>query len=640
MSTITGTVTHGVTITGSGSYTSPLTIAAGAAVSLSGSGAAVSSSILATVVDDGTVSAASSGGPGVILNAGGYVSLGTAGLIDASYGISISGAAGTVTNAGTIEATAHYGTGIEFSAGGSIDNTGLIEATARYGTGIELSAGGSIDNTGLIEATGYGGSGVFSSGPLSNSGTIEATGYRGRGVDGATIDDTGLIEAIGSQGYGVVLVSGGYLSLGTAGIIEAYYRGVSTGIHLLTQTGSLLARNAGTIEATGTGGVGIFINLSLGGTVANAGTIEATGKGGVGIDFAFAGGTVVDSGLISGTTAVAFGGTGSNLLELEAGYSISGSIVGSGSATNTLELSGTLGAVSVSYNSLGLSHFGFVDFAAPTGSNNETLVIANTAALPGTIEGFTAFHDIIDLTGFTYHSGASVTETGDVLTIVSGSETLTMNLAGNYPSLHWQAVKDSGTGTEIEPACFARGTMILTENGEYPVEDLSIGNRVVTLAGDIRPIKWIGRRSYRGAFLLRNSDMWPIRVAAGALGPDVPRRDLYLSAKHALFLDGLLYPVECLVNGRSITRCACPDEIEYFHIELDTHDVILAEGAPAETFVDCDDRMIFHNAREFALLYPGEEPPRWHFCARRVEAGHELDRVRARLLARASRAAA
>jgi hypothetical protein len=125
-------------------------------------------------------------------------------------------------------------------------------------------------------------------------------------------------------------------------------------------------------------------------------------------------------------------------------------------------------------------------------------------------------------------------------------------------------------------------------------------------------------------------------VRQGALEPNVPRRDLYLSAKYALYLDGLLIPVERLVNGRSILRRQCPQEIEYFHIELASHDVILAEGAPAETFVDCDGRMIFHNACEFALLYPGEEPARWHFCAPRVEAGRELDRVRARLLARAA----
>jgi hypothetical protein len=134
--------------------------------------------------------------------------------------------------------------------------------------------------------------------------------------------------------------------------------------------------------------------------------------------------------------------------------------------------------------------------------------------------------------------------------------------------------------------------------------------------------------------------MWPMLVRAGALGPGLPRRELHLSAKHALYLDGLLFPVERIVNGRTILRCECPDEIECFHVELESHDVIFAEGGPPETFVDCDDRQIFHNACEFALLYPGEAPRRWTFCAPRIEAGRELAAMRRRLLARAIRAVA
>jgi hypothetical protein len=735
-STITGTVTSTVTI-GAGTYTSPLTIASGATVSVA-SGNGVYSASLATIVDQGTIDATGTSSDGVLLDGGGYITNSLSGYISGGNdGVALFNDAGTIANSGTIRGV--DGKGVYLAAGGTVTNHGLIESGAHgavsfhdttgavinYATiesssnqgvyfqdggtlannaGGYISGGGNgvaveggvatINNAGghisgggdgvaveggvatINNAGGYisgGGdgvavNGVSTIGTITNSGTIR--GVNGIGIylgGGGTVINHGLIESsahgavslhnaagavfnyatIESSGRnGVYFYDGGSLTNNTGGYISGgndgvyAYHGIGTITNLSTIKGMVsgvrlpsgTVINSGVIEGTNSG---VHVAGYGNGTVVNAGVISG---GTLGIGFTGSpgySGTVIDSGTISGATAIVFAGTGSNLLELEAGYSLSGSIVGSGSAANTLELSGTLGAVSVGYNGLSLSHFGFVDFAAPTGGNDETLVISNTASLPGTIEGFTAFHDIIDLTNFIYHSGATVTEgLNDQLTVVSGGDTLSLQLAGSY-AIQWHVTSDGDGGTDVQPACFARGTRILTENGERPVEELQIGHKVLTLAGDKRRIKWIGRRGYRGAFLLRNSDMWPIRVKAGALAADAPRRDLYLSAKHALFLEGLLVPVECLVNGSSIVRCQCPDEIEYFHIELSSHDVILAEGAAAETFVDCDDRQIFHNACEFALLYPGEEPARWRFCAPRVEAGHDLDRIRRRLIAMA-----
>jgi Hint domain len=103
---------------------------------------------------------------------------------------------------------------------------------------------------------------------------------------------------------------------------------------------------------------------------------------------------------------------------------------------------------------------------------------------------------------------------------------------------------------------------------------------------------------------------------------------------------GVLVPVEHLVNGASITRCEAVERIDYFHIELDSHDVILADGAAAETFVDCDSRQMFHNAAEFAELYPGENPPRWALCAPRLEEAEGIAALRQRLAKRAGIASA
>ena len=169
-----------------------------------------------------------------------------------------------------------------------------------------------------------------------------------------------------------------------------------------------------------------------------------------------------------------------------------------------------------------------------------------------------------------------------------------------------------------------------------PVEELAIGDRVITFSDAARPIKWIGRRAYEGRLVAGNRAVLPIRVEAGALEEGVPAHDLWVSPEHALYIDAVLVPARLLVNGATIGQVESVERLEYFHIELAAHDVILAEGAPAETFVDCDNRGMFQNNGAFAAFYPDDLPERWEFCATRVEPGSaELNAIRAALLARA-----
>ena len=186
--------------------------------------------------------------------------------------------------------------------------------------------------------------------------------------------------------------------------------------------------------------------------------------------------------------------------------------------------------------------------------------------------------------------------------------------------------------------CFVKGTLILTERGEIPVENLLVGDFVITAAGEPKPIVWIGRRSYSGRLAAGNPKATPICFKPGSLADHVPRRDLWVSSEHAMFLEGLLVPAGLLVNGRSIVRAEGFDEIHYFHIELEQHDVIVAEGAFSETFVDDDSRGMFQNAGEYYARRPGaKRAGQAAFCAPRLEEGFPLEILREKLAGRAAR---
>lgn len=187
---------------------------------------------------------------------------------------------------------------------------------------------------------------------------------------------------------------------------------------------------------------------------------------------------------------------------------------------------------------------------------------------------------------------------------------------------------DGTGGTAVTLACYTAGTRIAVPGGEARVSDLIIGDEVVTAAGRVRAIKWIGTRSYAGRFLKANPNAMPVRFRANSLADGVPCRDLLVSPEHAMLIDGLLVPARHLVNNRSITQETGLDRVDYFHVELDTHDVILAEGAASETFVDDNSRRIFHNAQEFTARYPDVGSPPALYCAPRAEDGEALAAIR------------
>jgi hypothetical protein len=160
------------------------------------------------------------------------------------------------------------------------------------------------------------------------------------------------------------------------------------------------------------------------------------------------------------------------------------------------------------------------------------------------------------------------------------------------------------------PSCFCAGALILTDRGKVAVEDLKIGDLVITTEGDARPISWIGRRTVAKRFG-DPSRFWPVRIKAGALDENVPDRDLLISPDHAVLVDGVLINAGALVNGTSVLReTDVAETFVYYHVELDDHALLLVENAPAETFLDTVDRMAFDNWAEHEALYPEGKPIR------------------------------
>ncbi len=182
--------------------------------------------------------------------------------------------------------------------------------------------------------------------------------------------------------------------------------------------------------------------------------------------------------------------------------------------------------------------------------------------------------------------------------------------------------------------CFAPGTRIAVPNGERAVDDLRIGDLVMTATGVAKKVKWLGRRSYTAAQVAANPHVRSVLVRKDAIAPGMPHRDMTLSPMHALLIDDCFVPAVSLINGVTILRNDELAPVSYIHIELDGHDVVFAEGQPAETFVDDASRQMFDNADEYYAIY-GADQGIVSFSAPRLEEGLQLEALRRRIAARA-----
>ena len=182
------------------------------------------------------------------------------------------------------------------------------------------------------------------------------------------------------------------------------------------------------------------------------------------------------------------------------------------------------------------------------------------------------------------------------------TDTLTIN-TGTFTNANFNTENGS-----LSFACFVSGTGIdQPDGGTTAVEDLRIGDQVQLASGKTAAVKWIGRRTLLIERHPRPEMVRPIRILAGAISKDIPRRDVLMSPDHALFLQGGLTPVRLLVNGATIRPDDNFSAVTYYHVELESHAVLLVDGLPAESYLDTGNRSVFENSGDVTQIHPDFE---------------------------------
>ncbi|PJI86393.1 Hint domain-containing protein [Yoonia maricola] len=183
----------------------------------------------------------------------------------------------------------------------------------------------------------------------------------------------------------------------------------------------------------------------------------------------------------------------------------------------------------------------------------------------------------------------------------NGLSTTAYTLTGPIPegttfSITGTTGNSTGTGAPPYPSfvCLAAGTMVQTDAGEVAIETLCAGDLVMTLDHGVQPVRWIGSRSLSAAELIEHPHLHPIRIKAGAFATGVPARDLLVSPQHRIFVRSqiamrMFEETEVLVHAKHLLElpgvdiAQDVDEVTYVHVMCDDHEIILVEGALAET---------------------------------------------------------
>jgi autotransporter passenger strand-loop-strand repeat protein len=465
---------------------------------------------------------------------------------------------------------------------------------------------------------------------VSSAGTATFTTVRNGGTEVVLSGATTSVTTV-SDG-GVEIMSGGTASFTTVS------RG---GEEIVSSRGTarFTTVNGGGTEAVFIYGTATDTTVNNGGTmdVSNGSAIDTMVDAG-GAEFLYSG-SASDTTLDGGTLSVT-GGAQVNDTTVNSGGVLTANFV-------TISAITSFGVVETHVNSTVVNAGGFLIVSGNVAGAAFTLTTLNSggteiltvADVPATVT--MSVGASIDLAYLPYAAGgsawfvSSVTLIQDgVLYVSVGGETTSQSLKGTYADTHFQLVSATSGGTlvtlEQDVPCYRSGTRILMGRGEVAVEALRVGDVVRTVMSETAaPIIWLGRRDIDCARHPHPQTVWPIRVAPGAFGPGRPHTDLFLSPDHAVYLNNVLIPIRHLINATTITQIPT-DRVTYYHLELPHHDVLLAHGLPAESFLDLRDGSNYANRPGPTRLYLDHAAQMWEAfgCAPLIVTGPKLAAAR------------
>ncbi len=453
-----------------------------------------------------------------------------------------------------------------------------------------------------------------SAGAISGSAVITLTS------DGTSIDGLGTTVLTAQT----VNVTGAVYNFATASAVAP--NPVTFGIVHVGDTAShglTIANNAATggfSEAldAGFGSLGTGINAS--------GTISLLAAGASNSTSLAVGLNTGSAGAISGTAIITLASDGTTIDGLGttnlAAETVTLSGVVNNYATATIEKLSGVGSLSVAGADYTLN-LGHITQGASIVT--DTLGILNSATGPadllsGSFSGGSSPFTDSGFGSFTSIAAGSADTSPSIsinaATLGSFSETIVLSATGFNASGYAGTLGAETLVVTADVTCFLAGTHILTDRGERLVEDLALGELVVTRWGALEPVQWIGTRRIDVSAHPHPARVLPVRIKRGAFAPNTPHRDLLVSPDHAILVHGKLIPARLLINHRSIVQETLTGPIIYFHIELARHDIVLSEGLTTETYLDTGNRDLFANGPGAMVLHPDlsgiDRPKSWH----------------------------
>nr|MDA8250189.1 Hint domain-containing protein [Rhodospirillales bacterium] len=563
---------------------------------------------------------------GVTLEAGGSIVLPIAGVLGGlvvesgatlSLGAAQGLALGTISGGGLVlvgSSGIESGSTILPGGGETVQSGGRASATVVSGS-MTVASGGSASTTQVASGgvlTVQNGGTAF-----DTNATLTAGGPPSAFSGGATVIASGGQEIDSAAAAGITLQAGGRMVISPS---QPGLSAVATATDI--QSGGDLVVNSGgtagvtTLNAGGTldllpGGGAVLVLVSGGTLIVSAG--------------AFVAGAVVTAG---GTLALASGAVGEAI-------AVDGGGVGDVMSGAEVNLAGASGGA------LGLQAGAVVSGGLVFGAPGSDIIIYGTNLPQVPISGLGP-DNFLTLPDIPYDPSGAVISANSVLSLSENGQTYTFDLvsAGIGTSALRLAPAPVVGGTMIEVACYAEGTHLATPTGTAAVETLRPGDAVLALvdgAWRAQPVRWVGCTTVDLARHPRPLQAAPIRIRAHAVAPGIPRRDLLVSPDHAVFLDGALIQAQALRNGVTVLQ-DMPARVGYWHIELDRHALLLAEGMPAESYLDTGNRGLFAGAAGARPLHPdlaGSAARDARACAPLHLAGPAVAAAHARLLVRA-----